>query len=286
MNSYKGIINFIFYFIMIGLFMNIVSKIISSLFFISVAALLVVLPSIFYTVDPGHTAIQLRLGKVMGIQNVSGFYFKAPLIDTIVTINTQINKAAIETTGMSRDLQTVSVGMVINYRISDVLKLYQEIGTNFEKVIIDPFTQESVKAVIAKFTAEDLIQSRHEAKEKVIQELQDRLAPRYLQLVDFNFIHLDFSPDFIKAVEDKQIAEQSAKTSKNLTAKVQEEALQSRTRAEAEAFALRVKKEAVTKELIALQQVEIQLKAIEKWNGVLPRVNGGTLPFLSLYQEV
>lgn len=266
--------------------MNIISKIFAGLIFFTLIATLVILPTAFYTVHPGHTAIQLRLGRVMGIQNVSGFYFKIPFIDSIVTINTQINKAAIETTGMSRDLQTVSVGMVINYKIDNVLKLYQEIGTNFEHVIIDPFTQESVKAVIAKFTAEDLIQSRHEAKEKVIQELRDRLAPRHLQLVDFNFIHLDFSPDFIKAVEDKQIAEQSAKTAKNLTAKVQEEALQSRTRAEAEAFALRVKKEAVTKELILLQQVEIQLKAIEKWNGVLPRVNGGAMPFLSLESEL
>jgi prohibitin 2 len=266
--------------------MNNIFKTIFSLFFLGTFAALALIPLSFYTVNPGYTAIQLRLGKVIEIRNVSGFYFKIPFIDNVIQINTQINKAAIETTGMSRDLQTVSVGMVINYRISNVLKLYEEIGTNFERVIIDPFTQESVKAVIAKFTAEDLIQSRHEAKEKVIQELQDRLAPRYLQLVDFNFIHLDFSPDFIKAVEDKQIAEQSAKTSKNLTAKVQEEALQSRTRAEAEAFALRVKKEAVTKELIALQQVEIQLKAIEKWNGVLPRVNGGAMPFLSLGQDM
>jgi len=266
--------------------MNNISKFIISLVAGIIFTAIVLIPSCFYTINPGYTAIQLRLGKVIGTHNISGFYFKMPFIDSVIKINTQINKAAIETTGMSRDLQTVSVGMVVNYRIRDVLKLYQEIGTNFERVIIDPFTQESVKAVIAKFTAEDLIQSRHEAKDKVVQELQDRLAPRYLELVDFNFIHLDFSPDFIKAVEDKQIAEQSAKTSKNLTAKVQEEALQSRTRAEAEAFALTVKKEAVTKELIALQQVEIQLKAIEKWNGVLPRVNGGTLPFLSLNQEI
>lgn len=246
----------------------------------------ILVSSCFYTLSPGFTAIQLRLGKVVGTYNISGFYFKIPFIDNIIKINTQINKAAIETTGMSRDLQTVSVGMVVNYRISNVLKLYQEIGTNFERVIIDPFTQESVKAVIAKFTAEDLIQSRHEAKEKVVQELQERLAPRYLELVDFNFIHLDFSPDFIKAVEDKQIAEQSAKTAKNLTAKVEEEALQARTRAEAEAFALKVKKESVTKELIELQKVEVQLKAIEKWNGILPRVNGGAVPFLPLTQEL
>ncbi len=240
------------------------------------------LPLSFYTIEPGFTAIQLRLGRVISTENISGFYYKIPLIDSIIKINTQINKAAIETKGMSRDLQTVSVGMVINYRISDVLKLYQEIGIHFDRVIIDPFTQESVKAVIAKFTAEDLIQSRHEAKEKVINELKERLAPRYLDLIDFNFIHLDFSPDFIKAVEDKQIAEQSAKTAKNLTVKVQEEALQTRARAEAEAFSLQVKKESVTLELIRLQEIEAQFKAIEKWDGVLPRVTGKMVPFISV----
>ena len=257
------------------------TSLVACLFFI-VVILGILVPSSFYTVEPGFTAIQLRLGKVIRTENVSGFYTKIPFIDSIIKINTQINKAAIETKGMSRDLQTVSVGMVINYRISDVLKLYQEIGTHFDRVIIDPFTQESVKAVIAKFTAEDLIQSRHEAKEKVINELKERLAPRYLDLIDFNFIHLDFSPDFIKAVEDKQIAEQSAKTAKNLTAKVQEEALQTRTRAEAEAFSLKVKKESVTQDLIRLQEIEAKFKAIEKWDGVLPRVTGKIVPFLSM----
>lgn len=236
----------------------------------------------YFIVEPGFTTIQLRMGKIIRTENVSGLYYKIPFMDSTVSVNTQINTAEIETKGMSRDLQTVSVGMVINYRITDALKIYQEIGVNFEDVIIDPFTQESVKAVIAKFTAEDLIQSRHEAKEKVINELKERLAPRYLDLIDFNFIHLDFTPEFIKAVEDKQIAEQSAKTAKNLTVKVQEETIQTRARAEAEAFSLQVKKESVTPELIRLQEIEAQFKAIEKWNGVLPSVTGKTIPFIQL----
>jgi regulator of protease activity HflC (stomatin/prohibitin superfamily) len=200
-------------------------------------------------------------------------------------LDTRVRKANIETTAMSKDLQSVSIGMVINFQIDNAAKLYQAIGLHFEDIIINPFTQESVKAVVAKFTAEDLIQRRHEAKELVIQELGDRLKVKYITLVDFNFTHLDFSKEFIHAVEEKQIAEQSAKKARNLTEKVKEEAVQSRMRAEAEAFTLKIKKESVTAELIKLQELEVQAKAIEKWNGVLPHVTGSNIPLLPLLNK-
>ncbi len=239
----------------------------------------------FYIVDPGFTALHLRLGKVIDVRETSGFYAKAPFIDNIIYINNRICKSVIETTALSKDLQFVSIGVAINYKINDAVKLYQTVGTDFERVIIDPFAQESIKAVVAKYTAEDLIQYRHAAKDKVSLELAERLLPLNIMLIDFNFVHSDFSADFIKAVEEKQIAEQSAKTAKNLTEKVKEEALQVKSRAEADAYALHVKKDAVTKELIALKKADALLKAIEKWDGRLPKVSGGNTPFINLTAE-
>lgn len=244
--------------------------------------LLALAPFSFYVVSPGYTALHLRLGQVIGARTESGGYIKMPVIDTIVYINNRICKSVIETTALSKDLQFVSIGVAINYRINNAIELYQTVGTEFERVIIDPFAQESIKAVVAKYTAEDLIQYRHDAKDKVFAELRDRLQPLNIALVDFNFVHSDFSPDFIKAVEEKQIAEQSAKTARNLTEKVKEEVIQAKSKADAEAYALRVKRESVTQELIALKKVEASMKAIEKWDGVLPRVAGGNTPFISI----
>ena len=96
------------------------------------------------------------------------------------------------------------------------------------------------------------------------------------------YLQVYFSKDFIHAVEEKQIAEQSAKTAKNLTEKIKEEALQIRTRADAESYAFHVKKEAVNDNLIKLKQIEAQLSAIEKWDGVLPRMTGKAIPMVSL----
>lgn len=252
------------------------------LLLIMVVMIIGVLPLTYYVVEPGFAAIHLRLGSILKTDTVSGAYFKIPLIDSVVKMDMRIKKDSTETNALSKDLQSVSIGMVVNYRINDAAKVYQNIGTDFEEIIIDPYAQEDVKAVVALYTAENLIQKRHEAKELVMETLRSRLATKDIQLVDFNFTHLDFSRDFMHAVESKQIAEQSAKQSENLTKKVLEEVVQSKARAEAEAYALQVKRQAVTKELIELQKVEIQLKAIEKWDGRLPRVSGGAMPFLSL----
>ncbi len=233
-------------------------------------------------IQPGYTGIQIRLGKVIRGKLGPGFYFTIPGIDSMKRINMRILKAEIETTAFSMDLQTVQIGVAINYKIENALNVYQSVGLDYERVIIDPFTQESVKAIIAQYTAEDLIRFRHEAKAKVYVELKKRLHTLSIYLVDFNFIHLDFSPDFIKAVEDKQIAEQSAKKSKHFTERIREEAVQTKAAAEAEAYALNIKKETVTDKLIELKKIEAFLKAIDKWDGVLPRVASSTIPLLDL----
>lgn len=229
----------------------------------------------FYVVHPGESVIRLRLGKIHSCETEAGTYFKLPLVDSLVHFDTRIQKASIETTALTKDLQFVSTGITLNYRILDVVGLYQNVGKNIKEIIIDPFAQETIKAVVAKFTAENLIQYRHEAKDLVASELKERLQPLSVLVIDFNFVHLDFSADFIKAVEHKQIALQESITAKNYTEKVKEEALQKMKKAEAEAYALKVKRENLTPELI-------ELIKIEKWDGVLPKVSGNTTPLISV----
>lgn len=229
----------------------------------------------YYTVEPGYTALHLRMGKIIKENRDSGLYFKMPLIDDVILINNRICKAEISTTALSKDLQTVSADVAINYRINSAIKLYKSVGTDFDNIILNPFSQESIKAIVARFTAEDLIRVRHTARDEVFTDLKNRLDPIYIELVDFNFVHLDFTPQFIHAVEEKQIAEQLAKTAYNLTAKVKEEAEQERLRADAQAYALNIKKSCTTPEII-------MLKKIEKWDGKLPNYYGSTLPLLSI----
>jgi len=229
----------------------------------------------YYVVQPGYTALHLRMGRIVRASNDSGMYFKIPLWDNVIYINNKICKKLITTTALSKDLQSVSAEVAINYRIVDAIKLYKSVGTDFENIILDPYSQESIKAIVARFTAEDLIRIRNQAKDEVFKELKDRLDPVFICLVDFNFVHLDFTTQFIHAVEEKQIAEQTAKTAHNLTEQVKEIALQTKMNADAEAYALNVRKNCTTPEII-------ELKKIEKWDGKLPMYCGSTIPFLKI----
>ena len=245
---------------------------------ITIAFLAILAYKSYYVVLPGYTALHLRMGHIIRASPESGMYLKVPFLDNIILINNRICKSQISTTALSKDLQTVSAEVAINYRINDAIKLYKTVGTEFDTIILNPYSQESIKAIVARYTAEDLIRIRNQAKDDVFHELKDRLDPVFIELIDFNFVHLDFTPQFIHAVEEKQIAEQTAKTAHNLSEKVREEALQMKTRADGEAYALNVKKNCTTPEIIAL-------KKIEKWNGELPKVYGSNLPMLSILDK-
>lgn len=243
-----------------------------------VAAILIYFLKPFYILHPGFTALHLRLGRITGMQKEGGIYFKYPLIDSIVQMPNGIIKASIETSALSKDLQAISIGIDVNYRYINEIELYKATRGQAEEIVLVPFCHESIKAVIACYTAEDLIQNRHAAKEKIYSDLKERLKPHFIDFIEVNFAHADFSEEFIKAVESKQIALQESIKAKNLTEKVREVAVQTKLVADADAYAQQVKKLSATKELA-------QLKAIEKWDGVLPRIVTGTIPFISLDPE-
>ncbi len=234
----------------------------------------IILVNSYYVLNPGEVGIHLRLGRVVSEDSVSGLYFKIPFIDSIFKINVQIQKCMIETESLSKDLQSVSIGVALNYKIEDAISLYREVGINFEEVIINPLAQESIKAIVARYTAEELIQERHQAKDQVLLDIKDRLILRYIKLIDFNFMHIDFHQEFMKAVEDKQIAQQAAMTEKNLTEKVKQKIIQQKSLADAEAYSLNVVKQSIT-------PLMIELKKIEKWDGKLPTYMGQATPLIS-----
>jgi len=198
-----------------------------------------------------------------------------PFIDSVIEMPNGIRKTSIETSALSKDLQAISIGIDVNYRYINEEELYKATRGRAEEIVLIPFCHESIKSIIARYTAEDLIQNRHEAKERIYNDLKTRLRPHFIDFIEVNFSHADFSEEFIRAVESKQIALQESMKAKNLTEMIKETSLQTKLIADADAYAQQVKKQSATKELA-------QLKAIEKWDGTLPRVVSGAIPFLDV----
>jgi len=241
----------------------------------------------FGIVGAGERGILLRFGAVTGNIKQEGLYFKIPFIERVVKMDIKIQKEEATAQAASKDLQNVSAKLALNYHLSGdkVGILYQNIGTDYSTRIIDPAIQESVKAVTARYTAEELITKRQEVKDSVKVLLAERLGKEYIITDEVSITSFNFSSSFEQAIEAKVTAEQNALAARNKLEQVKYEAEQRVAQAEAEARAIRLQSEAANNEkYISLKALEVQLKAVEKWNGKLPdqMIPGGTLPFLNL----
>ena len=244
--------------------------------------LLFVVFGAFFTVSAGNVAVKLRFGKIVGAYG-EGLHLKLPFVDKIERFSVRIKKDSFETEAFSKDLQTVGLTLAINHRIlpDTIESIYRNLGPEYTATVLKPMVEEWTKAVIAKYSADSLISNRVEVARELDQILKEKMKEKEVIVSDIAITNFEFSPQFLKAVEEKQIAEQEAKRATNLVEKVKKEAEQKILQAEAEAKSLRLQREVVSDDLIRLRQVEVQLKAIEKWDGRMPTyMAGDQMPFV------
>jgi regulator of protease activity HflC (stomatin/prohibitin superfamily) len=241
--------------------------------------ILAVLLSSFGTVGAGERGIKLRFNAVTGKVFGEGLYFVIPMIERVVVIDIKVQKEEADAQAASKDLQTVTSRIALNYSIDPehAVNLYQNIGIDYKSRIVDPTIQEAVKATTAKFTAEELITKREEVRDAIKLILTEKLSGTGLKVEQLSIINFDFSPSFNNAIEAKVTAEQNALAAKNKLDQVKYEAEQAVAAAKGKASALQIEAQAIdTNPRI------IELRAIEKWDGKLPQVTGGATPFINL----
>lgn len=250
---------------------------------ISFIVLLIVLFGTFGIIGAGERGVLLQFGAVQDKVFSEGLYFKIPIIQKVKKMDVKTVKHEVEVIAYSKDIQTVDSKVALNYHLdpNNVNKLWQEIGKDYETRIIDPSIQESVKAATAKFTAQELIEERPKVKEEIRTQLFNRLDGKHIIVDDFSIVNFDFSDEYEKAVEAKQVAQQSALKADNDLQRIKKEAEQRVAQAEAEAKAIKIQAEAITQQG---GRDYVSLKAIEKWDGKLPTtfVPDSTLPFLNV----
>lgn len=225
-------------------------------------------------VTAGHTGVVVTMGKVNDRVLAEGLHFKAPFITRVVMMDNRVLKAEVDCNAASRDLQNISATVAVNYRINAdaAPMLFKNVGMSFQTNIVLPAIQESVKSATAQYSDSELITKRQDVSDKIMDLLNQKLEPYGLTVHMLNIVNFDFSEEFNRAIEAKQTAQQQALKAEQDLTRIKIEAEQEIAKAKAEAEALRIKKEQISKELLALEW-------IQKWDGVLPKVtaNGETL---------
>lgn len=240
--------------------------------------LLILVFNSFQVVGAGERGVVFsKFGGIQQGVRGEGLQFKIPFIQQIIPLDVRIQKAETDSSASSKDLQTVDSRIALNYHIApaSAAQIYQEVGVLYKERMIDPSVQEAVKAVTAQFTAEELITRRAEVSIMIKEMLTKRLVNRHIVVDEFNIVDFNFSPVFNDAIEAKQKAEQEALKAQRDLDRIKIEAEQKVTAAQAEAESQRLQRETITDTIL-------QLRAIEKWDGVLPQVTSGAVPFIDL----
>ena len=173
----------------------------------------IVLFSSYTIVSPGHRGVVVMLGKVEQSVLDEGFHLVLPpVVRRVVQVDVRTKKLQVNTEAASSDLQAMSVSGMLNYHLEpgSAGKLYQEIGLDYESIIIAPAMQEAIKAATVQFRIDRILVERSVLKGLIQEALTKRLSRRYIRVDQFSMANVEFSPQFNRAVEQKQVAEQTA----------------------------------------------------------------------------
>jgi prohibitin 1 len=235
----------------------------------------------FIIINPGEAGVLSILGKAKDGVLLEGVHFKPPVISQVDVYDLTVQKFEVPAQSSTKDLQQLTASFAINFRLDpiEVVTIRRTQGTlqNIVSKIIAPQTQESFKVAAARRTVEEAITKRDELKLDFDEALSQRLSKYGIIVLDTSVVDLNFSTEFSKAVEEKQIAEQRAQRAVYIAREAEQEAEATINRAKGQAEAQRLLRETLTSELL-------QKQAIEKWDGKFPQVLGGNgaVPFLNL----
>src|SRR6476620_3005674 len=232
---------------------------------------LAILSKFFVIVNAGERGVLMQFGKVQEQVLGEGLHVIVPTVYSVKKLSVRVQKQESSAEASSKDLQDIFTDVALNWHIipEKANAIFQQIGDEKEVVdrIINPAVEEVLKAVIAKYTAEEIITKRGEVKAAVDEFLSLRLLTYHIAVDDISLVHVHFSQRFSDAVEAKQIAEQEAKRGEFLALKEVKEAEAKVNLAKGEAEVQRLLRDNLTPELLERQ-------AIEKWDGKLPLITG------------
>ncbi len=258
---------------------------------ITFVVIIVVMFESVVVVEAGHRGVVLYVGAVENRVLGEGIHFIIPFAEQVVPLEVRTLKYVANAAAASNDLQEVQTTIALNYHISpsQANVIYQQLGIDYADRIIAPTIQESVKASVAKFNAEELITKRATAKAVIAETIANTLGARNIVVEAVFITDFTFSPAFANQIESKVVAYQKYLTEQNnlLAIKVianqtvvqaQATARSNVARANGESQAIRI----ITSQLKQSPEY-LQWLSINRWNGQMPYALGsGAFPFFQL----
>jgi regulator of protease activity HflC (stomatin/prohibitin superfamily) len=257
--------------------------------FILLIIILIIVWGTFVIVPAGHRGVVLWWGSVEKRIMGEGLNFKVPIAEDVIKVDVKVQPHPFkEIDASSKEYQNVKMTGMMNFHVDPayVNDLYQKVGLDFADKVIDPAFNDFVKEVVPTYPIGEILPKREEIRKRAMTKLGDNLSRYHIIVDDIYFANIRFSPEYEGAIEAKQVAQQQVETQKQVLAQREIEAQQKVATAKGEAESILVVAQGQAKANDALSRsissILVQYKSIEKWNGILPQVSGGAVPFINL----
>ncbi|EPY28801.1 prohibitin [Strigomonas culicis] len=227
-----------------------------------------------FVVYPGEACILYN--KVNGLKDSvygEGLQCRILGLDDIMRFNTRIRPRTLQTMTGTKDLQMVNIRLRVLFRpMADRLpQLYRTFGIDYDERILPSVSNEILKAVVAEYKAEELIQKRDVVSARIYQLMQTKVNQFGLLIEDLSLVDIQFGQDFMAAVEKKQVAQQEAERYRYVVQENEQKRQAAVVRAEGEAESARLISGAFAKSglgLLELRRIEAAVDVAEDLAGM------------------
>lgn len=224
-----------------------------------------------YVVQPGYRGVEVTMGKVSPAFKPEGFGMKSPFITTIYPISIRQQTRDDQAECFSSDLQQVKVDLRVLYRIpeSSVVRLFQQYYGDAFDSLVEPRVQEALKEVAALQSAEQIVKNREQIKARALEIARKKVGD-FLVIEDIVIQNISLTTQLESAIEAKMVQEQEAQKAQYLQQRAQIDADTAVIQAKGEAESIRIRGEALKND-----PAFVDLKIVDKWDGITPLVIGG-----------
>lgn len=191
-----------------------------------------------YEVKGGQRAVVFN--RIVGMKDGvygEGLNFNIPWFESPKIFDIRTRPCNLQTLSGSKDLQMVTIGVRVLHKPNpnELVWIYRHLGKNYDERVLPSLMNECAKAVVAKYNANELLTKRDLVSADIKRDLISRASVFNVQLEDVAITHLSFSPEYSRAVEAKQVAQQDAERAKYIVLGAQQEKQTIITKARGEA---------------------------------------------------
>ena len=197
------------------------------IFIVITAALFLVLSSALYTVNETQTAIKLRLGEIVTVEDTPGLKFKMPFVNNVVKFDNRIQTLdAPAERFLTGEKKNVIVDSYVKWRIVDAKQFYISTGGNIARTNnrLAQIIKTGLKSEFSKRTIADVVSGeRSEIMSNILQLANKDIGEFGIKIIDVRIKRIDLSQEVSNSVYRRMQAERQ-RVAKDFRSKGAEEA--------------------------------------------------------------